>query len=309
MSADSSARAPLGINPETVSTMLGGIRIDPKTFSPLPPTPDQGLDYLYVDELPLGPPGMPGIPDPKHKAGRWGPLPMRTDGDKMLYGTGAAYISGLGSGGFYGVVRGLQNANATTTRLRINAVLNSTTRYGPWAGNNMGILTLMYTSMDSLFGRYRDKQDYYNHIGAAFTTGLLFKSTAGLRQSLTMGALGVSIVSVYGLVASWSAGSLSETMRAVADAPRQLLGIAPAEVTRGRSVHDKEREGSSNVAAVVETVPVARLDSDNAQDQPFERELHAPQMPSVRTAPVQSGSWLGWWGIGGQARHTAPMTA
>ena len=43
-----------------------------------------------------------------------------------------------------------------------------------------------------------DKNDYFNHVGAAFTTGFLFKSTAGLRQSITSGALLSAVVLGYG---------------------------------------------------------------------------------------------------------------
>ncbi|KXS18958.1 hypothetical protein M427DRAFT_53428 [Gonapodya prolifera JEL478] len=294
MASDSPSRSPTGIDTETVSTMLGGIRIDPKTFSPLPPAPEQGLDYLYVDELPLGPPGMPGVPEPRHKAGKWGPLPMRTDGDKMLYGTGAAYMAGLSSGGFYGVVRGLQNVNASTTRLRVNAVLNSTTRFGPWAGNNMAIMTLMFTSMDSLLSKYRETQDWSNHIGAAFATGAIFKSTAGLRQSLTMGVLGASIVSVYGLTSSWWAGTLTETSR-------DLFG-STSSVTTGETLQSRRDEVGTNAPVSTTTAP-AQVELDNPKDQPFEKELHETQsQPQSSTSPQSDRTWLQWLGIGGSVR-------
>lgn len=119
--------------------MLGGVKIDPTTFRPvLPQQPDQSnLEYLYVDD------GMlpPQLQQNTHRpSGSWGPLPMRTDGDKMLYGTGAAYLAGISSGGFYGFVKGLQHPNATTFKLKINSVLNLCTRYGPWAGNHAGVM-------------------------------------------------------------------------------------------------------------------------------------------------------------------------
>jgi len=43
-----------------------------------------------------------------------------------------------------------------------------------------------------------DKSDYINHIGAAFTTGAIFKSTAGIRPAFIMGTLLSSIVGSYG---------------------------------------------------------------------------------------------------------------
>lgn len=117
--------------------MLGGVKFDPNSFRPvLPPTEKDNLEYLYIDEqLPF-----PSNKPVEHPTGSWGPLPMRTDSDKMLYGTGTAYMLGLGFGGAWGAVKGLQHPNATTFKLKINSVLNITTRYGPWAGNHAGIM-------------------------------------------------------------------------------------------------------------------------------------------------------------------------
>jgi import inner membrane translocase subunit TIM23 len=58
----------------------------------------------------------------------------------MLYGTGAAYILGQALGGSYGLIRGWNNPQATTLKLKINSVLNTCTRTGPWMANHGGAL-------------------------------------------------------------------------------------------------------------------------------------------------------------------------
>lgn len=45
-----------------------------------------------------------------------------------------------------------------------------------------------------------DKSNYYNHAAAAFATGAAFKSTAGIRQSITAGLLLASSVAAVGFV-------------------------------------------------------------------------------------------------------------
>ncbi|TPX31084.1 hypothetical protein SmJEL517_g05505 [Synchytrium microbalum] len=175
---------------ETVQSMLSGMKFDPTTLHPVAGA-QGGVDYMFIDDVPFGQKAPP------HPTGSFGPLPMRTNSDKMLYGTGTAYLLGLSSGGAYGFFRGLRNPNATTMKLRVNSVLNSCTRYGPWAGNSLGVMSLMWSMIDSGLQEVRGVSDYYNHIGSAFVTGILFKSTAGIRPAAIMGTLLASIVGAY----------------------------------------------------------------------------------------------------------------
>ncbi len=52
---------------------------------------------------------------------------------------------------------------------------------------------------DTAFEAIRGKSDYTNHISAAFLTGFLFKSTAGMRPALLTGSLMAGVVGAYGL--------------------------------------------------------------------------------------------------------------
>ncbi|KAJ3120689.1 Mitochondrial import inner membrane translocase subunit tim23 [Nowakowskiella sp. JEL0407] len=177
------------LEPETVSSMLGGVKLTNEKFLGL----DNGVEYLTIEENPF----MPEI----KLAGSFGPFPMRNDSDKCLYGTGMGYLLGISTGGLYGIIRGLRSSQGKLFRLRLNSVLNSTTRYGPRAANGMGVLTLSWALLDSGLSRLRDgKSDYYNHISAAFLSGFLYRSTAGIRPALFAGWIMASVVSAYGIV-------------------------------------------------------------------------------------------------------------
>ena len=57
---------------------------------------------------------------------------------------------------------------------------------------------LMYCSLDTLIGKLRGgEEDEFNSVGAATLTGMIFKSTAGLRPIAIAGALGGGIATAY----------------------------------------------------------------------------------------------------------------
>ncbi|KAJ3324743.1 Mitochondrial import inner membrane translocase subunit tim23 [Boothiomyces sp. JEL0866] len=152
------------------------------------------IEMVYIQENP-----MLRIKDEDRPKGSFFFLPMRSTADKIWYGTGTAYFAGLAYGGVYGTIRGLQTAPVPLLKVRFNSILNQTTRYGPWAANSLGIMTMAYTCIDSIFESIRGKNDYGNHVAAAFTAGCLFKSTAGLRPAVLTGTILSSVVSAYGL--------------------------------------------------------------------------------------------------------------
>lgn len=108
------------------------------------------------------------------------------------YGTGAMYLLGLGTGGAAGLIEGLRTSSANmSARLRINAILNSVTRRGPYLGNLCGCLTLTYNvvngTVDMLRGGYHD--DAGSLVSGAIT-GALWNSTQGLKPlSISSGLL------------------------------------------------------------------------------------------------------------------------
>lgn len=153
---------------------------------------DEEIEMVFIQDSP-----MMTISDSERPRGSFLVFPMRTAYDKLWYGTGAAYFTGLTYGGIYGTYRGLRTAPNSLFKVRLNSIVNQTTRYGPWAANSLGVLTLGWAIIDSAFASLRGKEDYVNHVGAAFTTGFIFKSTAGLRQAFTSGALLSGVVLIY----------------------------------------------------------------------------------------------------------------
>ena len=139
---------------------------------------DDEVEYLFIEENPFG-------LKAERPVGSFGPLPMRTNSDKLLYGTGAIYLAGLSCGGIYGLLRGLRQARGKSFKMQSNSVLNMVTRYGPFAANSVGvmsnpklILAMGWVLIDSGLQLIRSgKSDYINHISSGFLTGFLFKST------------------------------------------------------------------------------------------------------------------------------------
>ncbi|GAA5866367.1 hypothetical protein JCM8547_000755 [Rhodosporidiobolus lusitaniae] len=99
-----------------------------------------------------------------------------------------------------------QVANAQQTqrisgRLRWNNILNQVTRRGTHMGNSAGVLALIYNGINSSIDMYRGNvHDVYGSMVAAAATGMIWRSTAGVKSMvitsglLTAGAAGWSWV-------------------------------------------------------------------------------------------------------------------
>lgn len=120
--------------------------------------------------------------------------------ERMFYNSGSAYLLGIGSGGVYGVLNGLQTSPSPKFKIRINTILNKSGRYGSRFGNALGAVAMMY----SCFEASADKmhiEDYVpagdgiaNPVLAAAMTGLLYKSTQGPKTMALAGLIGASAV-------------------------------------------------------------------------------------------------------------------
>ncbi|KAJ3293937.1 Mitochondrial import inner membrane translocase subunit tim23 [Borealophlyctis nickersoniae] len=189
--SSSSPMSAIGSGPMTVDSILANV--SSADTSKLNPASYDDVELLYIADNPFA------LQSEHRPTGTFGPLPMRTGFDKLLYGCGTAYLGGLVTGGGYGFIRGLQTAQVPAFKVRMNSVLNQVTRYGPRSANTMGVLSMSWAVLDNGLEYVRDKSDYVNHIGAAFLSGAIFKSTAGLRPALFTGILLSSIVGMYGL--------------------------------------------------------------------------------------------------------------
>jgi len=118
-------------------------------------------------------------------------------GERMFSSVGASYMAGLTVGGTWGLLEGLRNPDGRTMKLRLNSVLNGMTRRGPFLANSLGVVALMYCSVNTAIEKARGTEDMYNSIAAAVTTGAVFKSTGGVRAIGLASVLGGSMAVLY----------------------------------------------------------------------------------------------------------------
>jgi import inner membrane translocase subunit TIM23 len=152
---------------------------DPSQLHPLANLNQQTLDYLTLEDSALS--SLPGSQSA---------LPSRGWSDDLCYGTGVTYITALTVGGAWGLGEGLNRTPASAPpRLRLNSVLNSVTRRGPFLGNSAGVIALVYNLVNSGIGSFRGKHDAVNSVLAGLISGMMFKSTRGLRPMMISGGL------------------------------------------------------------------------------------------------------------------------
>ncbi|KAK4239795.1 Tim17/Tim22/Tim23/Pmp24 family-domain-containing protein [Achaetomium macrosporum] len=162
---------------------------DPSQLHPLAGLNKDTLDYLTLEDSALSElPGSQSV------------LPSRGFTDDLCYGTGTTYLAGLTIGGAWGLQEGLRKTVGQPPKLRLNGVLNSVTRRGPFLGNSAGVVAICYNCINSYIGYLRGKNDAANTIVAGALSGMLFKSTRGLRPMMISGGIVASVAGVWAIV-------------------------------------------------------------------------------------------------------------
>ncbi|KAI9792194.1 MAG: Mitochondrial import inner membrane translocase subunit tim23 [Peltula sp. TS41687] len=160
---------------------------DASRLHPLAGLNQQTLDYLNLEESALS--DLPGSRSA---------LPSRGWSDDLCYGTGVTYLTALSLGGAWGMIEGLNRLpQSAPPKLRLNSVLNSITRRGPFLGNSAGVLAMVYNGINSFIGYYRGQHDATNSIAAGAISGMLFKSTRGVRPMMISGGLVASTAGAW----------------------------------------------------------------------------------------------------------------
>ncbi|KAI9726619.1 MAG: Mitochondrial import inner membrane translocase subunit tim23 [Chrysothrix sp. TS-e1954] len=188
---DSYQQAPFdATSVQDVSSFLGSgqqTTFDPAALHPLAGLNQDTLDYLSLEDTQLS--DLPG--------GR-SALPSRGFSDDLCYGTGVTYLAALSTGGAWGLAEGLSRTPASAPpKLRLNSVLNAVTRRGPFLGNSAAAIALTYNCFNSTIDYYRGKHDAANSLTAGALSGMLFKSTKGIRPMLTSGAMVATAAGVW----------------------------------------------------------------------------------------------------------------
>lgn len=159
---------------------------DPSQLHPLAGLNKDTLDYLSLEDSALS--DLPGSQSA---------LPSRGFTDDLCYGTGTTYLAGLTLGGAWGLQEGLRKSAGEPPKLRLNSVLNSVTRRGPFLGNSAGVVAICYNCINSYIGYLRGKNDAANTIMAGALSGMLFKSTRGLRPMMISGGIVASVAGAW----------------------------------------------------------------------------------------------------------------
>ncbi|KAH9214602.1 Tim17/Tim22/Tim23/Pmp24 family-domain-containing protein [Leptodontidium sp. 2 PMI_412] len=182
--------SPTPFNPQEaqdVSSFLTGPSFaDPSQLHPLAGLNQQTLDYLSLEDSALS--DLPGSQSA---------LPSRGWSDDLCYGTGVTYLTALTMGGAWGLQEGLRRSNGQPPKLRLNSVLNAVTRRGPFLGNSAGVIAMVYNGFNSFIGHTRGKHDSANSIVAGALSGMIFKSTRGIRPMMISGGIVASVAGAW----------------------------------------------------------------------------------------------------------------
>jgi import inner membrane translocase subunit TIM23 len=171
---------------QDVSSFLGSAFSDPSQLHPLAGLNQQTLEYLSLEDSALS--DLPGSQSA---------LPSRGWSDDLCYGTGVTYLTALTIGGAWGLQEGLRRSDGQPPRLRLNSVLNAVTRRGPFLGNSAAVIAMAYNGINSFIGHIRGKHDAANSIAAGALSGMLFKSTRGVRPMLISGGIVASVAGAW----------------------------------------------------------------------------------------------------------------
>ncbi|KAK2592513.1 Mitochondrial import inner membrane translocase subunit tim23 [Conoideocrella luteorostrata] len=161
---------------------------DPSQLHPLAGLNKDTLEYLSLEDSALSElPGGQSV------------LPSRGFTDDLCYGTGITYLTALSIGGAWGLRDGLQRSVGQPPKLRMNAILNGMTRRGPFLGNSAGVVAIVYNCVNSLIGSLRGKHDAANTVVAGMLSGMVFKSTRGIRSMMVSGGIVGSVAAAWAI--------------------------------------------------------------------------------------------------------------
>ncbi|KAI1393469.1 Tim17-domain-containing protein [Hypoxylon trugodes] len=185
--APTDSYTPVPFNPDDVrGTDSFSAFADPSLLHPLAGLDKEGLEYLSLEDSALS--DLPGAQTA---------IPSRGFSDDLCYGTGITYLTALSLGGVWGLQEGLRRSSGQPPKLRLNSVLNAVTRRGPFLGNSAGVVAITYNCFNSGIGYIRGQHDSANTIAAGGLSGMLFKSTRGIRPMLISGGIVASVAGAW----------------------------------------------------------------------------------------------------------------
>jgi len=112
---------------------------------------------------------------------------------------GGSVFAGGAFGGVNGVYTGLKATTAAqlTGAVRRTQMLNFITKQGASYAQTLGIIALMYSGFGVIISSARGADDEINTVAAGTLTGLLYKSSAGLKKCGFGGLVGFGLAATY----------------------------------------------------------------------------------------------------------------
>ncbi|CAN7946329.1 unnamed protein product [Ixodes pacificus] len=112
---------------------------------------------------------------------------------------GGSVMVGAAFGGVSGFYRGLKETSLAghTGSVRRTQMLNYITKGGAGSANVLGVVAVMYSGFGVLFSFVRGADDELNTLAAGTLTGLLYKSSSGLRRCALGGGVGLGLAALY----------------------------------------------------------------------------------------------------------------
>uniref|UniRef100_A0A0B8RWQ2 Mitochondrial import inner membrane translocase subunit TIM23 n=1 Tax=Philothamnus irregularis TaxID=1899461 RepID=A0A0B8RWQ2_9SAUR len=117
---------------------------------------------------------------------------------------GGCCITGAAFGALNGLRLGLKETqNMAWSKPRNVQILNMVTRQGALWANTLGSLALLYSAFGVIVEKTRGAEDDLNTVAAGTMTGMLYKSTGGLRGIARGGVAGLLLTGLYALYNNW----------------------------------------------------------------------------------------------------------
>jgi len=112
---------------------------------------------------------------------------------------GTSAMAGAGIGGVAGLYNGIKTTAALQQygKLRRTQLLNHVMKQGSATASTLGTITVMYSAFGVFLQWIRDEEDEINTVLAGTATGLLYKSSAGLKKCALGGGIGLGITGLY----------------------------------------------------------------------------------------------------------------
>lgn len=151
----------------------------------------QGLSpYLNIDPSYLQTSSPEYLLDPDAKRGGM---------EKSFTAIGSSVVCGAGAGAAHGLYNGVRMTAQSDLagRLRRTQIINYTLKSGASVSNSLGSIAVIYSGLYCLLSLAREEDDEVKSLITGAVTGLLFKSTAGVRKCLSGGALGLGLASLW----------------------------------------------------------------------------------------------------------------